>query len=351
MTLEEIRKNIDHLDNRIVKLLNDRMEQALLAGRLKDQIEDPERERQVLERLRTRATDMVHPDFVARVYRDIMEQSKTLQHRKRKLGAFQGEHGAYSEVAARAWDPDLVPMPCPEFADLFAGVEEGLYDFGLAPVENTLGGLVGPVNDLLIGTELRVVGAVELPVRHCLLAPPQTDHREIRRVYSHPQALAQCRRFLARNNLEPVRYHDTAGAARMIADKRPAGAAAIGSVLCAGLYDLEILKEGIEDHERNLTRFLVLSREDNQEAGDKCSVLFSTAHKAGTLFRVLEVFARQGLNLTRIESVPEEPGTYAFFLDFMGSIRDPQVRKAIEEIKGITTRFKLLGCYLEKRVS
>ncbi|MCU0578184.1 MAG: bifunctional chorismate mutase/prephenate dehydratase [Desulfobacterota bacterium] len=351
MTLEEIRENIDRLDGRIVKLLNDRMEQALLAGRLKDQIEDSERERQVLERLRGRATDLIHPGFVARVYGDIMEESKTLQQKKRKLGAFQGEHGAYSEVAARAWDPELIPMPCPEFTDLFTGVEEGLYDFGLVPVENTLGGPVGPVNDLLIGTELRVAGAVELPVRHCLLAPPGADHRGIRRVYSHPQALAQCRRFLARNKLEPVRYHDTAGAARMIADKRPGGAAAIGSALCAGLYDLEILKEGIEDHERNLTRFLVLSREDNREAGEKCSILFSTAHKAGTLFRVLEVFARQGLNLTRIESVPEEPGTYAFFLDFVGSIQDPPVRKAIEAIKGITTRFKLLGCYLEKRVS
>ncbi len=111
------------------------------------------------------------------------------------------------------------------------------------------------------------------------------------------------------------------------------------------------LKEGIEDHERNLTRFLVLSRVEAEGGGDKCSILFSTAHKAGTLFRVLEVFARQGLNLTRIESVPEDPGTYVFFLDFMGSLRDPLVREALEEIKGITTRFKLLGCYPEKRVS
>jgi prephenate dehydratase/chorismate mutase/prephenate dehydratase len=351
MTVEEIRKNIDRLDARILKLLNDRMEQALMVRKLKQKIEDPERERQVLERIRGSATELIHPEFIERIYRDIILESKTLQQKNRELIAFQGEHGAYSEVAARAWDPQLVPIPCPEFADLFEGVEGGLFDYGLVPVENTLGGMVGPVNDLLIATELQVTGAVELPVRHCLLAPPETDHREIRRVYSHPQALAQCRHFLARNNLEPVRFHDTAGAARMVADKRPAGAAAIGSAICAKLYDLEIIKEGIEDHERNLTRFLILSREEAREEGDKCSVIFSTAHKAGTLFRVLEVFARQGLNLTRIESVPEEPGTYAFFLDFMGSTRDPQVREVLEEIKGLTTRFKLLGCYLEKRVS
>lgn len=352
MTLEEIRADIDRLDSRILKLLNDRMEQALMVRKLKEKIADPERERQVLERIRGSAPELLHPEFIDRVYGNIMQESKALQQENRLLIAFQGEHGAYSEVAARSWDPKPVPIPRPEFADLFEGVEGGLFDYGVVPVENSLGGMVGPVNDLLIGTELRVTGAVELPVRHCLLAPPETDHREIRRVYSHPQALAQCRQFLARNKLESVRFHDTAGAARMVADSRPAGAAAIASALCATLYDLEIIQERIEDHESNLTRFLILSRRAAGEEGNKCSVIFSTAHKAGTLFRVLEVFARQGLNLTRIESVPDaEPGAYAFFLDFLGSIQDPQVREAIEEIKGITTRFKLLGCYLEKRVS
>ncbi len=244
MTIEAIRRNIDRLDSRIVKLLTDRMEQSLMVGKLKERLKDPERERQVLERIRGSATAWVHPEFMEAIYRNIIEESKTLQQEDRELIAFQGEHGAYSEAAARSWDPDLVPLPCPEFADLFAGVEGGLFDYGLVPVENTWGGMVGPVNDLLILTELQVVGAVELPVRHCLLAPPEMDHRDIRRVYSHPQALAQCRRFLARNNLEAVRYHDTAGAAQMVADKRPSGAAAIGSVLCARLYGLEIPQGG-----------------------------------------------------------------------------------------------------------
>ena len=175
-------------------------------------------------------------------------------------------------------------------------------------MENTLGGVVGEANQLLINTDLKVAGAVELPIHHCLLVLPGTDHREIRAVYSHPQALAQCRHFLARNNLEPVQYHDAAGSAKMLAEMAPKASAAIASKLSAKLYNLEIVKEDIDDLDRNMTRFLVLSKEESGETGDKCSVIFSTEHKAGTLFSVLEVFAREDINLTRIESVPDEKG-------------------------------------------
>ena len=266
--------------------------------------------------------------------------------------AYLGPPGTFSEEAALKYNEKADLVPFYSVPAVAAAVETGLAEEGVVAIENSLEGSVTDTLDLLIHeSKLLIRRELVLPIEHHLLAKPGTKALEIEAVFSHPQALAQCRRFLARNKLEPVRYHDTAGAARMVADKRPTGAAAIASAICAKLYDLEIIKEGIEDHERNLTRFLVLSKGEAREAGDKCSVLFSTAHKAGTLFRVLEVFAREGLNLTRIESVPEEPGAYAFFLDFMGSIQDPQVQKAVEEIKGITTRFKLLGCYLEKRVS
>jgi prephenate dehydratase/chorismate mutase/prephenate dehydratase len=148
-----------------------------------------------------------------------------------------------------------------------------------------------------------------------------------------------------------VQYYDTAGAARMLAEERPKGSAAIASKLCAGLYHLEIIKEDIEDLERNMTRFLVVSKEKNEEEGDKCSVVFSTEHKAGTLFRVLEEFARENINLTRIESVPSEPGNYAFFVDFMGATKDKNVVEALKKVKGITTHFKLIGSYRERKVS
>lgn len=350
MNLKTIRKNIDLLDSEILKLLKDRMEQILLTKKFKSQIEDSQRENEVLERIRQNSTGLINADFIEKIYIEIIKESKNLQQNDWELIAFQGEHGAYGEVASRKWNSDFIPIPCREFADVFEGVKDGLYDFGIVPVENTLGGVVGPVNELLINSELNFVGAVELPIHLCLLALPETDHREIHTVYSHPQALAQCRRFLARNRLDPVQYHDTAGAAKMLMETRPKASAAIASKLSAELYNLEILKEDIEDLDRNLTRFIVLSREKNPEDGDKCSIIFSTEHKAGTLFRVLEVFAKKNINLTRIESIPDEPGNYAFFLDFVGSNKDKKVVEALDEVKEITRSFRLMGCYKERKV-
>ncbi len=350
MSLEEIRKKIDLSDSKILNLLSERMELVLMAKKFKSRIEDSKRERELLERIRKNSTVLIDVEFIETIYAEIIKKSKKLQQEDYKLIAFTGEHGAYSEAASREWNADLIPVPCNEFADVFEGVKSGLYDYGIVPVENTLGGVVGQVNQLFINTDLHVVGAVELPIHHCLLALPGTDHREIRIVYSHAQALAQCRRFLARNNLDPAPFYDTAGAAKMLAEKRLKGTAAIASKLSARLYHLEIIKENIEDLDRNMTRFLVLSRQERVEEGDKCSVIFSTEHKAGTLFGVLEVFARENINLTRIESIPNEPGNYVFFLDFIGSDKDDKVVKALEKVKEITTNFKLIGCYKERKV-
>jgi prephenate dehydratase/chorismate mutase/prephenate dehydratase len=349
MKLETIRKNIDLLDSEILKLLKDRMEQVLLTKKFKSQIEDSQRENEVLDTIRQNSTALINADFIEKIYIEIIKESKNLQQNDWELIAFQGEHGAYGEVASRKWNSDLIPIPCREFADVFEGVKDGTYDFGIVPVENTLGGVVGQVNQLLINTDLNFVGAVELPIHLCLLALPETDHREIHAVYSHPQALAQCRQFLARNRLDPVQYHDTAGAAKMLMETRPKASAAIASKLAAGLYNLEILKENIEDLDRNLTRFIVLSKDRKPEDGDKCSIIFSTEHKAGTLFRVLEVFAQKNINLTRIESIPDEPGDYAFFLDFVGSNKDKNVVEALDAIKEITRSIRLMGCYKERQ--
>jgi prephenate dehydratase len=350
MSLKEIRKNIDSIDSQLLQLLNNRMEQVLLAKKFKAEIEDNKREKEVLDRIGKDSTGLINAEFMKKVYVEIIKESKRLQQDNFELIAFQGEHGAYGEVASREWNRDLIPFPCNTFAEVFDGVQSGLYEYGIVPVENTLGGSVSLVNQLLINTDLHVVGAVELLVHHCLLALPGTDHREIRTIYSHPQALSQCRQFLSRNKLEPVQYSDTAGAAKMLAEKRPKRAAAIASKLSAKLYNLEIIKEKIEDLDRNMTRFLVLSSKENREEGDKCSIVFATEHKAGTLFSVLHSFARKNISLTRIESIPNEPGDYAFFLDFEGSNKNDKVVEALKEVKKITTSFKLMGCYKERRV-
>ncbi|HET7839673.1 MAG TPA: prephenate dehydratase domain-containing protein, partial [Rectinemataceae bacterium] len=335
MTLKDLREDIDRIDARLLALLNERLEKALMTKSFKDRVVDEGRELQVLERARRSARCLAGPEFSVELFRSIMAESRAVQTRGLETIGFQGEHGAYSEMAAKAWSGKAAAMPCREFVDVFDAVQEGRLDYGIVPVENTLGGLVGPVNSILVYSDLAIVAAVDMPVSHCLLSLPGADHREIRAAYSHTQALAQCRRFLARNRLEARPWFDTAGAARMLAEERPAGVAVVASRFAAELYGLEIIKDGIQDSEDNRTRFFVLARRSPAEpeaapptgAGAsalKCSAVFFTEDKAGSLFGTLEIFARAGINLTRIESVPNRPGDYAIFIDFEGSEREPR---------------------------
>lgn len=350
MTLDDLRLDIDKIDAKILGLLNERMEKAVLTKKLKTEITDEAREQAVLDKARRSSHCLVDPDFAAGLYSSIISESKRIQSKNLLTIAFQGEHGAYSEVAARNLGKDFATIPCMEFSDVFAGVESGLFDCGIVPVENTLGGLVGPVNSILMYTSLKISAAIDMPIRHCLLCPPDTDHRELRRALSHSQALAQCRNFLIRNRLEPVSYYDTAGAAKAISETRPGGTAAIASRLTADLYGLEIIKEDIQDSPNNRTRFFVVSRKDSPENGKKCSAVFVAGDKAGALFGILRVFAEASINLTRIESVPDTPGKYAIFIDFEGSLGDGNVAGTIGRAQALAEDFRVLGCYTETRL-
>jgi len=350
MTLDDLRLDIDKIDAKILSLLNERMEKAILTKKFKTLIEDKSREQTVLEKIRRSSHCLVEPKFSVDIYSFIMSESKRLQAMNFKTIGFQGEHGAYSEVAARALMPQSATMPSREFGDVFEAVETGLFDCGIVPVENTLGGLVGPVNSILIYTNLKIIAALDMPVRHCLVCPPGTDHRELRYAWSHSQALAQCKNFLLRNHLEAVPYYDTAGAAKAIAESRPKGVAAIASKFCADLYGLEIIKEDIQDSMHNRTRFFVVSMHDGDNDGDKCSAVFTAGDKAGSLFAVLKVFADASINLTRIESVPDTPGKYAIFIDFEGSVKNEKIASAIEKASSLAEGFRILGCYKETRL-
>ncbi|MGD0231604.1 MAG: prephenate dehydratase domain-containing protein [Syntrophorhabdales bacterium] len=304
MDLKEIRSAIDTIDYEIVNLISRRMEHALRLKRLKNSLVEPEREREVLEQVRGYSHNVMEPAFTERLYRAIIEEARRIQTEEMRLMGFQGEHGAYSEVAARRYDPDLVPIPCESFHEVFGQVETGQLDYGIVPVENSLEGAVTEVNDMLVETRLRVVGEVSIPVHHCLLALPEQDYRDLRAVYSHPQALGQCRESLKRHKLEARPFYDTAGAAIMLREQRPAACAVLASRLCADLYHLEILNEGMEDNDSNATRFLVLSRDASPDAGDKCSIIFSVSHRPGGLFSVLKALSDAAINMTRIESRP-----------------------------------------------
>ncbi len=349
MNLAELRGEIDRVDSEILKLLSRRMELALRTGRFKADPADPPRERAVIEGIRNQSRGLLEPDFTEGIFQSVVGEAKKLQEKALSLVGFQGEHGAHSEVAIRSLDPGWIPIPCGEFAEVFEGVQRGELDLGVVPVENSLEGAVTAVNDLLVEGDLQIAGEIRVPIHHALLALPDTDIRELRAAYSHPQALAQCRGFLSRNKLEPRPFYDTAGAAMMLARERLKGAAAIASELCAEIYGLEVVKQAIEDHESNSTRFIILSRVVSRGKGNKCSLVFSTEHRAGALYEALRIFSEAGINLTRIESRPirKDPGRYAFLLDFLGSDKDPKVQEALGRVEKETLMFKFLGCYQE----
>ncbi|MCS6964889.1 MAG: prephenate dehydratase [Thermoflexus sp.] len=263
--------------------------------------------------------------------------------------AFQGEPGAYSHEAALGFfGSDLELLPCRTFAEVAQAVEAGRAEFGILPIENSTAGSINAVYDLLLDRDLRIWGEVILPVRHCLLAPPGTLLSDIRVVRSHPQALEQCARFIERHGWEALAAHDTAGSARMLAERPEPGIAAIASRLAAERYGLVILAEGIEDDPENATRFFIVStREPARAERNKTSIVFSTRHVPGALHACLGEFAARGINLTKLESRPRRgrPWEYVFYVDFEGHWQDPPCREALLGLLQRASFLKLLGSY------
>jgi len=352
MSLEKIRQKISHIDHEILRLLNERIELGLRTKRFKEKIQDTERESQVLKQLEdySHAHSVLKIEFVKALYFSIMKESRRIQTSDQTLIGFQGEHGAFGEVAAKNFNPNLATLPCPGFADVIDDLEQGQLDMGILPVENSLGGAITEVNELLVSTDLKVIAGVKLRVNHCLLKLPERSYRDIRVVYSQPQALSQCRNFLNRHQLEARPFYDTAGAAKMLVKEKPRMAAVIANHLCAELYNLEVIKENVQDHQNNFTRFLVLARKEEKNSGDKCSIIFATPHKAGALFEVLKIFADARINLTRIESLPyrDDPGNSIFFLDFQSDSIHENIEKVLGKVKEKTVMLKFLGCYKEE---
>jgi len=263
--------------------------------------------------------------------------------------AFQGVAGAYSEEAVRQFfGPEVESVPCRTLADIFLTVESGDADYGMLPVENAVAGSVTQSYELLMEHDLRIYAEVILHVRHMLLGLPGIKPADLKRVRSHPQALAQCQRYLGRHGLEPEPAFDTAGSARDLAAAPEPGIAVIASELAAELYGLEILDQNIEDFPFNYTRFFVLALQDPPRAQrNKTSVVFTTPHRPGALYGCLEEFARRGINLAKIESRPRlnRPWQYIFYLDFEGHCQDPECEAAIMGLLRHSSFIKLLGSY------
>lgn len=351
MRLKEIRKQIKRLDYELVKLLNQRLELILRATRFGDKTVNEEEENEYRENLEQIPEGIADQQFISGLFNNIMEQCQRVRLMKQKLAAFQGEHGANSEVAVRAFDSKMVPVPCVKFVDVFDGVKQGYFDYGMVPVENSLEGGVVEVNDLLAKYDLYIVGETRLHIKHTLMTLADTDPRGIKVVYSHPQALAQCRQYISHHDFEVRPFYNTAGAAREISIARPKASAAIANKLCARIYDLKIVAENIQDENSNFTRFVMLAKKQQNQPGDKCSIVFSTQHECGALNKVLTIFARARVNLTRIESRPSrvEPGNFLFLVDFNGSTADKKITETLAAVKRISTMYKFLGCYNEAK--
>jgi prephenate dehydratase len=264
--------------------------------------------------------------------------------------AFQGERGSFSEEAAyKLLGPRIRVQPCETFAATFESVVRGRTKFCLVPIENTLAGSVYENYDLLLKHDLHIVGEVNLRVVHNLIAFPGTTLQNLRQVYSHPVALAQCGRFFARHpRVQKVPFYDTAGGVKMLAERRPPAAAAIASRTAAEVYHARILQTHLEDHHENFTRFLLLSQSAvASRRANKVSIVFSTHNAPGALFKCLSVFALREIDLTKMESRPlrGRPWEYFFYLDFIGNVKEKLCRNALAHLAEVTDFLRVLGCY------
>lgn len=271
--------------------------------------------------------------------------------------AFQGEPGAYSEQAAfDFFGPTAQPVPRPAFDDVFDDVASSRCDFGVVPVENSLGGSIHRNYDLLLRYNLHIVGEVIVRIRWYLYTLPGVELSDIKRVMSHWQALAQTEQSITKllPHAEREQVYDTAGSVKMLAQERRRDTAAIAGKRAHELYGLPILMEGLEDDPTNFTRFIVLGREETlppapplKERGDKTSIVFATPNEAGSLFKSLAAFALRDIDLCKIESRPlaGSPWEYLFYLDFVGNASDGECRRALDHLREFATILRVLGSY------
>ena len=263
--------------------------------------------------------------------------------------AYQGEPGAYSESAVYSYfGSSADPLPCKTFSDVFRSVEMGRTEYGIVPIENSIEGSVNAVYDLFLKYDPKVCGEIILKITHCLIANPGTKLGDIKVIYSHPQALGQCRTYLESLDCELISTYDTAGSVKMIKEKRLMDAGAIAGERAAKIYNMAILARDIADNPNNYTRFFVLSQNDAPPTGnDKTSVIFSTKHVPGALYEALGEFAKRKINLTKIESRPTKrrPWEYNFYLDFEGHRREKKCSEALEGLRRKAVFVKVLGSY------
>lgn len=352
--VEDLRRQVDRLDEEIVRLLKERLSLSQALGKVKrdrgSPIQDSSREDEVLAHISDLARKLdLRPEELEAVYRHIISMSRLVQGEVRKV-AFLGPRGTFSEVASRkiyqAANVEYVEKA--HIEEIFRSVSAKEVDHGVVPIENSTEGSVNLAVDLLLESDVKVVGEIEQRIRHNLIANPRSKGKDFTAILSHPQALAQCRKFLSHNypNATPKEVSSTAAAVRMLGRNR--NAAAIGTELAAQMYGMKVIARGIEDNPQNYTRFFVLGTEDLPASGkDKTSVIFFLKHQPGALHGALQLLAERSINLTKIESRPirQRPWEYFFFCDFEGHRDEPNCREALDAMRQRCEYIKVLGSY------
>lgn len=373
------RGEIDAIDSEILQLLNKRAEIALRVGAAKKDVDtslcDPKRETEVLQRLTEENKGPFDAKAVENVFQRIIDESLSLQQKtyrkpvekpeetadlshlaKTARVAFQGERGSFSETAALSvMSEDFQTVPCQTFEDLYSSIDEGKADYILSPLENSLVGSVHRCYDLLLHSSLNIVAEIILPISHFLISSPEATFETIKTVESHPVALAQCERFFAGHpSLTGVTADDTAGSVKRVLESGDVTRAAIGGRRAAEIYGGKILREHIEDHTENYTRFALLSPNSEESAkGNKISLVVRLKHQPGALHNALRPFVRRGINLMKIESRPIKgaPWQFNFYFDLQAPTVESELRGALDEIKEQADEVRFLGRYSTIQVS
>lgn len=373
--LQECRREIDEIDDEIVRLFEKRMKVCEDVAQYKiatgKQVLDPERERSKIKTLREKA----HGEFNALGTQELFQQLMAIS-RKRQyqlLGehgaadprdyevvdklplehvrvVFQGVEGAYSYAAMRAYfEEEIESYHVKTWRDAMEELAGGRADYGVLPIENSTAGIVADIYDLLTEYQLYIVGQQLIRVDHVLLGLPGTDIGEINTVYSHSQGLAQCSKFLEGHpDWKTVKAENTAGAAKMVKEEGNRTYAAIASREAGELFGLSVLAENICHNDKNITRFIIVSRKPAYEKqADRVSICFELPHSSGTLYSMLSHIIYNGLNMTKIESrpIPGKTWEYRFFVDFEGNLEDSAVKNALRGLEAEANRMRVLGCY------
>ena len=349
MSITEHRNAIDRLDKEIVRLLNERTKHVLEIGAAKrksgEEIYAPHRERALLDRLCRLNEGPLTDASLRAIYREIMSSALSLE--KSLNVAYFGPEATFTHQAAiRRFGSSLNYVPLKTIADVFTEMERGRADYGVVPVENSTEGVVTSTLDMFVDSDLKIVSEIVMPIQHCLVG--KGPRANIKRLYSHPQALAQCRSWVQNRlpEVEIIEASSTTRAAELAAQDNTA--AAIASALAAERYGLEVLQSNIQDNSENATRFLVLGRQISPPTGDdRTSLILSIADRVGALHQCLEPFREHGINLTKIESRPckHKAWAYYFFIDLDGHVSEEHVAAAIKSAEEYCSIVKILGSY------